>query len=293
MGRDNKRAFALGLIFILSSALTGGAYALGAFDTFQNQILDRFFVKKEAPSNIVILAIDDESIRSVGAWPWPRAIFADLLGVLDGATAIGIDVNFAESSRFGEADDKALEEALRSATPFVVLPIQKETKSGLLLEPLDRFTEITVLGLTNVVLDADGTARTTEILPSGVPLFGYALLGRLREYIPSHIRIAYVGPARTITTIPVIDALDGSLPERFIKDKTVLVGATAADLQDFIETPFGRMAGVEYHANVVATLTEGAYFKETPFALGLLALVAMNLFAIAPIFFLYFHPSSQ
>lgn len=285
MGRDSKRVFALGLIFIFSSIFIGGAYALGAFDTFQSQIQDRFFVKKEAPRDIIIFAIDDESIREIGAWPWPRAIFADLLRALDRAAAIGIDVNFAEPSRFGEADDAALEKALRAATPFVVLPIQKEAKSGLLLKPLERFAELATLGLTNVALDADGTARTTESMPSGVPLFGVQLATRDLSQAPSYIRVAYFGPARTITTIPVIDVLDGSLPARFIQDKTVLVGATAADLQDFVETPFGRMSGVEYHANVLATFADGAFFNETPRALGLLLITAVNALAVTLIFF--------
>ncbi|HSJ99477.1 MAG TPA: CHASE2 domain-containing protein, partial [Myxococcota bacterium] len=65
------------------------------------QLLDlRFRLRPPAPSSdgIVLVLIDDASIREVGRWPWSRAVIADALARLRaaGARTIGIDLLFAE-----------------------------------------------------------------------------------------------------------------------------------------------------------------------------------------------------
>ena len=65
------------------------------------QLLDlRFRLRPPAPpsDDIVLVLIDDASIREVGRWPWSRAVIADALARLAaaGARTIGIDLLFAE-----------------------------------------------------------------------------------------------------------------------------------------------------------------------------------------------------
>src|SRR4051812_46973601 len=45
---------------------------------------------------VVIVDIDDESLRKIGQWPWPRTRVADLVNELTnlGAAAIAFDVTF-------------------------------------------------------------------------------------------------------------------------------------------------------------------------------------------------------
>jgi adenylate cyclase len=52
-------------------------------------------------SPVVIVDIDEESLDSIGQWPWPRTIIADLVDRLaeSGAVAIGFDVLFTEPDR--------------------------------------------------------------------------------------------------------------------------------------------------------------------------------------------------
>lgn len=56
-------------------------------------------VYEEAP--VVIVDIDEESLRRVGQWPWPRTRVADLVSRLQqaGAASVGLDVVFAEADR--------------------------------------------------------------------------------------------------------------------------------------------------------------------------------------------------
>src|SRR5262245_64273907 len=50
---------------------------------------------------VVIVDIDEASLKDIGQWPWPRTIVADLVTKLTqlGAVAIGFDVIFAEPDR--------------------------------------------------------------------------------------------------------------------------------------------------------------------------------------------------
>src|SRR5262249_8821722 len=50
---------------------------------------------------VVIVDIDEASLKDIGQWPWPRTIVADLVTKLTqlGAVAIGFDVFFAEPDR--------------------------------------------------------------------------------------------------------------------------------------------------------------------------------------------------
>lgn len=52
------------------------------------------------PDDIVIVAIDHESISNYGAWPWPRALHAELLNRLAdaGARVVGVDIVFSDVS---------------------------------------------------------------------------------------------------------------------------------------------------------------------------------------------------
>src|SRR5271165_6219089 len=69
---------------------------------------DLFQVLRQRPQTIhpvVIVDIDEASLKSIGQWPWPRTTLADLITRITqgGAVAIGFDVIFAEPDRMSPA----------------------------------------------------------------------------------------------------------------------------------------------------------------------------------------------
>ena len=54
---------------------------------------------------VVIVDIDEASLKEIGQWPWPRTIVADLVTRITqlGAVAIGFDIIFAEPDRMSPA----------------------------------------------------------------------------------------------------------------------------------------------------------------------------------------------
>src|SRR6516225_6046443 len=74
---------------------------LRSFDLFQ-VLRPR---EQQALSPVVIVDIDEASLKEIGQWPWPRTVVADLVAKLRaaGAVAIGFDVVFAEPDRLSPA----------------------------------------------------------------------------------------------------------------------------------------------------------------------------------------------
>ena len=73
------------------------SYYAGLFAGLENFFEDILFTSKPVSGDIVIVAIDDESIQRVGQWPWPREVFARALRNLENArpVSVGLDVIFA------------------------------------------------------------------------------------------------------------------------------------------------------------------------------------------------------
>jgi len=64
--------------------------------------------------------------------------------------------------------------------------------------------------------------------------------------------INYRGETKTFPHIPITDILRGKVSDNLLRDKIVLVGATAVGIYDMRVTPFGSVfPGLEIHANVV------------------------------------------
>ena len=76
------------------------ALRLQGFDLYQ-----RIKPRPYTPQPVVIVDIDDESLREYGQWPWPRTLIGSLITELGrlGAVVIAFDVVFAEPDRLSAA----------------------------------------------------------------------------------------------------------------------------------------------------------------------------------------------
>jgi len=68
----------------------------------ESRLADTFFritPPPSQPSKVVLVLIDDESLRQYGRWPWSRALLARLNRNLSeaGAEVIGLDILLSES----------------------------------------------------------------------------------------------------------------------------------------------------------------------------------------------------
>ena len=275
-----QRFSALG-IALAAGLLVSASLGAGLFAGLENFFEDLLFFEKPIHGDIVIVAIDDESLSRIGQWPWPRQVFADFLKALEKTPprVVALDVLFAEPSRVGREDDEAFSRALRTLSYSVVLPVEgreirldgeRGVETDFLIEPREEFrgSRRVAFGHVNVIEDRDGVVRRFPLaLRHGEREFSAFALTALREggvelptiaSLPATPRIVYAGAPGKVRRVPFFRVLDGSVN---LQDKIIFVGATAPDLHDDRVTPVSAgtaMPGVEIHAHIAEMLMSGA-----------------------------------
>lgn len=176
------RACLNGLLIGATALITG--FDLGFVRSFEHQgqaLMWELRGPVMAPEDIVILAIDEESLSQgqhyldqpeaypelagIGSWPWPRATYAAAVEkLLDaGADAIALDIVFDLPSSYGAEDDDAFVEVLSEYGSQVVLAAQYgdvDLRQGSLVQPtlpLPDFREMPIqVGAINFILEPNG-----------------------------------------------------------------------------------------------------------------------------------------
>lgn len=117
MGRLVALAVLIGLVMIRIADPTPVKISRAqSFDLYQ-RIKPRVYT----PQPVAILDINEDSIRKLGQWPWPRTRLAKLVEKLmvAGAVVVGFDIVFAEADRLSPdkiaADNEALSEDIKQA----------------------------------------------------------------------------------------------------------------------------------------------------------------------------------
>lgn len=232
---------------------------------------------------ILLVTIDDASLKKLGQWPWPRSLHADLIDRLSAAQPAGIlfDVIFSEPGN--AANDKRLAEAVCNAGN-VLLPLVREgtasySEPGEQMLPLLKCAK--GVGHINVEADSDGVVRSLY-MREGPPAATAAQLAWLAYQLSGEaqampgepqdssaqtwhrehaIRIPFIAPHTHFPSVSYVSVLHGEVPSELLRNRLILVGATASGMGDRFVTPLsstvGTTAGVEIQANVLNGLLQG------------------------------------
>ena len=101
--------------------------------------------------------------------------------------------------------------------------------------------------------------------------------------------INYYGPNQTFTRLSASDVIDGTVNPEQLKNKIVLVGATAAALSDLHITPYGPLyPGVEVHANIIENVLNQDFLQRPPWVRLLDVMVVLGTGLLLGLAALYF-----
>ncbi len=211
-----------------------------AFDTLQRMV-DRRPAGTDADDGVVVVDIDDASLKAVGQWPWSRRTVAALVGGLQdlGARSIGLDIVFAEPDRTSPrrlaaewAGDHGLVVRPADGTPEAALPDYDDE----LARVIARGRVVTGFGL---VMVPDGGKRPRSgglIRQDANDLDGFwNYRGAVRNLPPLERAAADQGSIMTageadeiVRRVPLVTLFDGKpVPSLVLSTLRVAEGGTA------------------------------------------------------------------
>jgi len=278
------------LFLAVGMAMTGlglVAYGTNVLRDLDLRSVDaRFSIRGDqgAPSNIVVVKVDDETFDALQTrWEDFRPRHAQLIRRLkkDGAKVIVYDVQFTEPSAKGhEEDDNKLISAVGDAGNVVLattgLPVFGDNK-------LVRDYRGTV-GSANFPHDPGDYFRRMRYEVAGQKTLAVAAVERARgkpvKRFPT-TWIDYRGPVDTFKAASFSDVLEGKTPRGFFRDKIVVVGPWASTFQDMHPVSSGNdpMPGPEIQANAISTVLRGTPLNAVPGWVNLLLIIGLGMLA--------------
>jgi len=293
--RGNLRRAAL----LAGAGLAVTALALTAYktDSLRRLELDtvdaRFAVRGSTvpPRDLLIVRIDEATFTTLQQrWPFPRSFHARVIRRItrDRPQVIAYDVQFTEETT--PVEDNALIRAVAAAGGKVVLAASAIDERGrtnvfggdAVLGPIQAR-----VGSTGLPTDPGGVLRRVPHSVSGLESFALvaAEVALSRPIRPSDLGgetawIDFHGPPGTIPAVSFWRVLENKIPPGFFAGKVVVVGASAATLQDLHPTSAAAndpMSGPEIEANAISTALAGFPLKDAPEALAIALIVLFGL----------------
>lgn len=244
---------------------------------------------------LAVVAVDTETLDGVKQrWPWTRTKFAEFFRTINSfkPKAIILDIVFQHSENSdGGAGDQILVQMLRDAgniamIGFVEEEITEVGRKKRQFRSLKEFRDVAYCdGYVHSFVDSDSKIRTFSIRDNKFGqdscLLKVAKLTRQSveaqnrlSNLPEKSQIIFARQNGGIPLYRGLDLIEGKISGDFLKDKIVVVGATAFALHDFHQTCMGMTSGPEILAAALDTiLTERASSPITGFSIRILLVI--------------------
>lgn len=229
--------------------IVGAIFLARGFEVVENPLIDLRFSSqtRSVGPDVVVVAIDPESLAALGAWPWPRAQHAQVIDRLHqlGAGLVAVDIDL--SSTGDPADDAILSRTLaRHGENTILAAFAQQQNPGareptrLLSQPLDIFRASGSIAAIVLRPDSDGLIRRMPLFEDTgrtfAPTFSTALAtGTNAQPALFYMDLRY--DPSTIPTLSYIDVLNGDVPAGMVRGRQVVIGATSSQLGTHIPVP--------------------------------------------------------
>lgn len=276
-------------------AIGGVVALLGQFGVWQplenlgNTFLFQVRGSRAWDPKVVVIEIDDPSLRILKGFPISRSNYQKLIEVLTPANpnAIAFDIILAEPSPQDQKLSQAMDAQMR-----VLFPITWEQNTKQPLPPAAQIAESAAgIGHISTKTDSDGVPRSFDPLQGDYPAYGIMIASVASTFTDSvpiwtpnlktvegqrPLWLNWRSPTQNAIHYSFIDVLNRKIPPSAFTDKIVLVGLTATGT-DPLYTPFNRNPpshGIYFHATVLNNLLHRDFLQvpDTPWLWGLMLL---------------------
>ncbi len=297
--------------YVLTTLFSIGLWQIGAWSTLELLGFNLLFSTRNYlphpswDSRIVVIGIDDATLRQYGQFPLSRDRYTQLLETLEASppATIGFDILFTEPTSYDEQLAEAM--AINGQVVLAIAPgLQKQT-----LLPVPILDHVTAKGHIAKNADLDGVTRQLSLYINQVPSFSMTLLEKYNHSLQQtfsanstnsrkslvqlpplqstvnaqSVLINWLGPTQGNQGIPTysfIDVVEKKVDTAKLKNKIVLVGLTATGANDPLKTPFDQIpptSGVYLHAAVIDNILNKRLLKRLPAKFELLILFLIGI----------------
>lgn len=249
-------AIGLGLLF---GVIGAGEYPEDRLRVVRNHINER-----PVSGDVVLVSIDDKSLREVHRWPWPRDRYAELIRRIDAAHPVMQMHDILLPDRTEPVRDQALVDAARKAKNLYFAALNRAgALDGRAMDirpypDLERAAHLGSIAIYyNYANEIWTIPYTTKLSDRSIPSFAAIAAGKTGSN-DGNFRINYAYDVDTIPVVSAGDVLAGRVPASFFAGKKVIVGTDAERIGDQFTIPGrGKYGGVYVHIYAAETLLHG------------------------------------
>jgi len=280
-------------ISIIISAVVSLFMLAGFLGTWETKISDSFYFPSDTLNDIVIVAIDDDSLEELGLLPWPRSYYAKVIDQINQSSVIGIDIIFDLETN--AENDSALSNSIKKANVVLGMEytsftfINDELYGGSLLKPnatLGMIGSDFEAGFVNLYQNSDGVVRSFTPHITGIEDHDHfstviveEFTGVSQKFDQSRMLINYYAEPGGYNYISFSDVYYNRINPDYFNRKIVLVGVTSPIEHDDYTVPISSqdMPGVEIHANLVQSVLTKDYinYQDDISAIGIIFLFGL------------------
>ena len=251
------------LLWTAVAALVFGLIGLGEVPEDALRVARNSFHTHKASGDIVLVAIDDKSLREVGRWPWSRRQQAYIIDRLTEAGAKRTFLDIIIGGRSTRADDNLFVKATDRAGN-VVLPMAPRGSTGFgepdFLPPAVHGKRVE-LGLIDVQYNYQSAAWRLNYsrIVKGEQVASFAAkLANVNGKPGQKFMLDYSIDPSSVPVIAAADVLAGRFNPGMVKGKDVIIGTSSEGIGDQYFLPgWGRTAGAYIHIIGAETLKAG------------------------------------
>jgi len=258
------------LLWVAVAGLVFGLIGFGEIAEDWLRVARNQLHRHNASGDIVLVKIDDDSLRDIGRWPWPRSDFARITDVLTSAGAKRVFFDLTFYGPTNDTDDNAFADSIkRSKRVFVAVRTRAGTDRDAPYAPstLPEIARYAHLG--NISARYNYQNAIWE-LPYAVPIDGVALpsyavlLANRRAEVNRTFMVDYSIDPKSVPSMSASRLFRAGFDPKLVRGKDVVVAWDSENLgdQDFIPGS-GKMAGAYVQILGAETLKRG-----TPVYLG-------------------------
>jgi len=214
--------------------------------------------------DIVLVEIDEKSLRQIDSWPWPRAKQAQMIDAIDrmGPKKIVLDILYTGPSK--PADDRALADALKRSGK-VTLGAQTrlgdldgKENQGMPIPELAKNAKVASIALEYNWQSAVWKQNyATRLKGEQLPSMASSIAG-IDGPADQQFRVDYSFDVDSVPRFSAADILNRKVDPDLVRGKTVVFGTTAVQLGDQLTLPGrGKRSGVFIHTLGAETLKAG------------------------------------